>query len=86
MPTYYAIGACLLWNRRWLCSKNIGKFQFNNIITPEIQNLLKNTDAKKAEWTDEIRPKLVTLSATVFHQPLADAINNSISKGVFLTM
>ena len=33
--------------------------------------------------TDKIPPKLVKISAEVLSQALADAINNSISKGVF---
>ena len=32
---------------------------------------------------DKIPPKLVKISAEVLSQPLANAINNSISKGVF---
>ena len=45
--------------------------------------LLKNIDDKKATGLDEILPKLVKISAEVLSQSLADAINNSISKGVF---
>ena len=33
--------------------------------------------------TDKIPPTIVKFSTTVFSQPLAGAINNSISKGVF---
>ena len=55
----------------------------NSVATHEILKLLKNIAAKKAAGTDKIPPKLVKLPATVLSQPLADAINNSISKAVF---
>ena len=64
-------------------SENIAKFQFNDVTIPEILKLLKNIDEKIAARTDKIPPKLVKLSATVLSQPLTDAINNSISKGIF---
>ena len=45
--------------------------------------LLKNIGDKKTTGLDEIPPKLVKISAEVLSKSLADAINNSISKGVF---
>ena len=42
-----------------------------------------NENVKKARGTDKIPPKLVKISAEVLSQPLADAVNNSISKGDF---
>ena len=39
-----------------------------------------NENVKNARGTDKIPPKLVRTSAEVLSQPLADAINNSISK------
>ena len=42
-----------------------------------------NENVKKARGTDKISPKLVKISAEVLSQPLADAVNNSISKGDF---
>ena len=63
--------------------QTVEQFQFNNVTTSEIYKLLKNIDDKKATGTDKIPPKLVKISAKVLSQPLADAINNSISKGVF---
>ena len=65
-------------------SQTIEQFQFNSVTTSEVYKLLKNIDNKKAAGTDKIPPKLVKISAEVLSQPLADAINNSISKGVFL--
>ena len=59
------------------------QLQFNSVTTSEIYKLLKNIDDKKTTGTDKIPPKLVRISAEVLSQPLADAINNSISKGVF---
>ena len=64
-------------------SQNRAKFQFNSVTTPEILKPLKNIGDKKAAGTDKTPPKLVTLSAAVLSQPLTNAINNSISKGVF---
>ena len=64
-------------------SQTVEQFQFNSVTTSEIYKLLKNIDDKKAAGTDKIPPKLVKISAEVLSQPLADAINNSISKGVF---
>ena len=61
----------------------VEQFQFNNVTTSEIYKLLKNIDDKKATGTDKIPPKLVKISAKVLSQPLADAINSNISKGVF---
>ena len=59
------------------------QFQFNSVTTSEIYRLLKNTDDKKATGKNKIPRKLVKISAEVPSQSLADAINNSISKGVF---
>ena len=42
-----------------------------------------NENVKKARGTDKIPPKLVKISAEVLSQLLADAVNNSISKGDF---
>ena len=42
-----------------------------------------NENVKKARGTDKIPPTLVKISAEVLSQPLADAVNNSISKGDF---
>ena len=64
-------------------SQTVEQFQFNSITTSEIYKFLKNIDDKKATRTDKIPPKLVKISAEVLSQPLADAINNSIFKGVF---
>ena len=61
-------------------SQTVEQFQFNSVTTSE---LLKNINVKKATGTNKIPPKLVKISAEVLSQPLADAINNSISKGVF---
>ena len=57
--------------------------QFNSVTNSEIHKLLKNIDESKATGTDKVPPKLVKISAEVLSQPLADGINNSISKGVF---
>ena len=64
-------------------SQTVEQFQFNSVTTSKIYKLLKNIDEKKATGTDKIPPKLVKISAKVLSQPLADAINSSISKGVF---
>ena len=64
-------------------SQTVEQFQFNSVTTSEIYKLLKNIDDKKATGMDKIPLKLVKTSAEVLSQPLADAINNSISKGVF---
>ena len=64
-------------------SQTVEQFHFNNVTSSEIYKLLKNKDDKKATGTDKIPPKLVKISAGVLFQPLADAINNSISNGVF---
>ena len=64
-------------------SQTVEQFQFNSVTTSEIYKLLKNIDDKKATGTDKIPPKLVKISAEVLSQPLANVINNSISKGVF---
>ena len=61
-------------------SQTVEQFQFNSVS--EIHNLLRNVDDKKATITDKIL-KVVKVSAEVLSQPLANAINNSISKGVF---
>ena len=60
-------------------SQNIRQFQFNIVTASVTQKLLKNKNDKKAEETDKVRHKL---SATLLPQPLADAVNNSTSKGV----
>ena len=65
-------------------SQSIEQFQFNSVTTSGIYNLVKDIDGKKATGTDKIPPKLVKTSAEVLFRPLADAINNNISKGVFL--
>ena len=54
------------------------------MTSSEIHKLFKNIDDKKATGTDKIPPKLFKISVEVLSQPLADAIYNSISKGVFL--
>ena len=64
-------------------SQTVEQCEFNSVTTSEIYKLLKNIDDKKATGTDTIPPKRVKISAEVLSQPLADAINNSISKGVF---
>ena len=63
--------------------QTVEQFPFNSGTTSEIYKLLKTIDDKKATGTDKIPPKLVKISAEVLSQPLANAINNSISKGVF---
>ena len=65
-------------------SQTVEQFQFNSVTTSEIYKLLKNIDDKKAIETDKIPLELVKISAEVLSQPLPDAMNNSISKGVFL--
>lgn len=69
---------------KFVNSQNIGKFQFDCVTTPEILKLFKNIDDKKAAETNKTPRKLVKLSATVLFQPFTDAINNSMSKRVFL--
>ena len=64
-------------------SQTVEQFQFNSATTFEILKLLRNIDDKKATGIDKISPKLVKISGEVLSQLLADAINNSISKGVF---
>ena len=64
-------------------SRTVEQFQLNSVNTSEIYKLLKNVDDKKATGTDKITPKLDKISAKLLSQPLADAINNSISKGTF---
>ena len=63
--------------------QNVEQVQFNSVTISEIYKLLKNIDDKKATGMDKIPPKLVKISAEVLSQPLADAITNSISKGIF---
>ena len=63
--------------------QTVEQFQFDSVTTYEIYKLLKNIDDKKATGTDKTRPKLVKIFPEALSQPLADAINNSISKGVF---
>ena len=64
-------------------SQTVEQFQINSVTTSEVYELVKNIDHKKATGTDKFPPKLVKISSEVLSQPLADAINNSISKGVF---
>ena len=64
-------------------SHTVEQFQFDSVTTSEIYKLLKNINFKNATGTDKIPPKLVKISAEVLSQPLADAINHSISKEVF---
>ena len=64
-------------------SQTVEQFQFISVTTSEIYKLLKNKDEKKATGTDKISPKLVKISTEVLSQLLVDAINSSISKGVF---
>ena len=64
-------------------SQTVEQLQFNNVTTSEIYQLLKNIDDEKATETDKIPPKLAKISMKVLSQPLADAINNGISKGIF---
>ena len=59
------------------------KGQFNSVTTSEVYKLLNNVNLKKAAGTNKIPPKLAKISAELLSQSLADAINNSISKGVF---
>ena len=63
--------------------QTVEQFQFNSATISQVYKLLKNKNVKKATETDKFPPKLVKISSEVLSQPLADAINNSISKGVF---
>ena len=49
----------------------------------EIFELLSALDIKKADGFDMIPPKLVKIAGSVLCQPLSNAINNSLSKGIF---
>ena len=64
-------------------SQTVEQFNFHSVTASEIYKLLKNIDDEKARRTDKIPPKLVKISPEVLSRPLADVINNSVSKGVF---
>ena len=49
----------------------------------EIFELLSALDIKKTVGFEVIPPKLVKIAASVLCQPLPNAINNSLSKGIF---
>ena len=64
-------------------SQTVEQFNFHSVTASEIYKLLKNIDDEKARRTDKIPRKLVKISPEVLSRPLADVINNSVSKGVF---
>ena len=64
-------------------SQTVEHFQFDSVTSSEIYKLLRNKDDQKTTRTNKIPLKLVKISAEVLSQPLVDAINSSISKGVF---
>ena len=51
--------------------------------TEETFELLSALDIKKTVGFDTIPPKLVKIAASVLCQPFSNAINNSLSKGIF---
>ena len=63
-------------------SQTVEEFQFSVTTTSEVCKFLRNINIKKATGTDKIPPKLVKISE-VLSQPMADAVNHSISTGVF---
>lgn len=77
----------MFWTQTyWIMTWSLTKWC--NIIRINSQNIKKfwsylKTDDKKAAETDKIPPKLVKLSAIVLSQLLVNAINKSISRGVF---
>ena len=52
-------------------------------IQEEIFGPLSALDIKKSVGFDMIPPKLLKIAASVLWQPLSNAINNSLSKGIF---
>ena len=49
----------------------------------EIFEFLSALDIKKAAGFDTTPPKLIKIAANVLCQPLSNAVNNSLSKGIF---
>ena len=56
---------------------------FPHTSTSDIKMLLKAIDPNKATGIDNIPPKLVKLASDVISAPLSNAINNSLSSGIF---
>ena len=63
-------------------SQTVEQFQLSVTTTSEVCKFLRNINIKKATGTDKVAPKLVNISE-VLPQTMADAVNNSISTGVF---
>ena len=58
-------------------------FDIPTATTEEINKIIKELDPKKATGLDKIPPKIAKMSANVIDSPLANVINNDITKNVF---
>ena len=54
---------------------DLNSFDFQQIKAPEVKNLLKEIDIKKAVGVDIIPPKLIKIGADIIAEPLTQTIN-----------
>lgn len=57
--------------------------QFTFVTTADINKLLRKINPKDATGVDKISPKIVKLTANVHSKALSEAINKSVSIGIF---
>ena len=64
-------------------SLTAGNSHLPKVSAFDVEQLVRNTDSKKSAGIDKIQPKLIKLSPKVLSKPLAIAINNGFTKGMF---
>ena len=64
-------------------SLTAGNSHLPKVSACDVEQLVSNIDSKKALGIDKIPPKLIKLSPKVLSKPLAIAINNGFTKGMF---
>ena len=61
----------------------LNRFDFQQLIAPEVKKLLKEIDVKKAVGVDTNLPKLIKISADIIAEPLTQAINCCLRHSIF---
>ena len=61
----------------------LNNFDFQQIKAPEVKELLKEIDVKKAISVDTIPSKLIKIGADNITEPLTLVINCSLPQGIF---
>ena len=64
-------------------SLKAGSSHLPKVSAFDVEQLVRNIDSKKSAGIDKIQPKLIKLSPKVLSKPLAIAINNGFTKGMF---